>query len=317
MTQDELRHILDELIARWECEVVEFREAGAGYSLHDIGKYFSALSNEANLRGMKSAWLVLGVDNKTRQVKECEFGKEPGRLDGPQGLKVQITEGTSPHVALIDIHELHHPNGRVLLLEIPPAPRGMPVGWKGIPYARSGESLVPMGFDKQDAIRNQVLLDDWSAVPVPDATFDDLDGDAIAKARQGFYEKNALKFTREEVEGWSLATFLDRARLTQKGVITRTTLLLVGKELSAHLLSPYPAQLVWKLVGEERADDIFYPPFLLATTKLYSRIRNVIVNVLANGELIPRKVPKYVDKSVLEALPLPSHSDKCEFHDVA
>lgn len=302
MTQEELGQLLDALIARWECEVVEFKEAGAGYSLHDIGKYFSALANEANLRNQKRAWLVLGVDNKTRQVVECEFGKEPGRLDGPQGLKMQITEGTSPHVALVDIHELHHPRGRVLLLEIPAAPRGMPVSWKGIPYSRSGESLVPMGFDKQDAIRNQVLADDWSAVPVPGATFDDLDGDAIAKARQGFYEKNALKFTQEEVEGWNLTTFLDRARLTQKGVITRTTLLLVGKELSAHLLSPHPAQLVWKLVGEERADDIFYPPFLLATTRLYSRIRNVIVNVLANGELIPRKVPKYVDKSVLEAL---------------
>lgn len=302
MTEQEMTALLDRLIENWEDEVVEFKEAGAGYSLHSIGKYFSALSNEANLRALPRAWLVLGVENKTRRVKECEFGKEPGRLDGPQGLKMQITEGTDPSVSLVDIHELHHPDGRVLLLEIPAAPRGTPVAWQGHYYARSGESLVALGLDKLDEIRNQGLSDDWSAVPVADATYDDLDEQAITKARQGFYEKNSLKYTEEEVNGWDLRTFLDRARLTRKGVITRTTMLLVGKELSAHLLSPYPAQLVWKLLGEEQGDEIFYPPFLLATNRLYARIRNVLVDVLPQGELIPRKVPKYVDKSVLEAL---------------
>lgn len=35
-----------------ESEVVEFKEARSNYSFNDIGKYFSALSNEANLRGL-------------------------------------------------------------------------------------------------------------------------------------------------------------------------------------------------------------------------------------------------------------------------
>jgi ATP-dependent DNA helicase RecG len=99
-----------------------------------------------------------------------------------------------------------------------------------------------------------------------------------------------------------LKTFLDRARLTLKGVITRTTMLLVGKELSAHLLSPHPAQIVWKLVGEEQANEIFYPPFLLATNSVYSRIRNVQIRILPDGELFQKEVPKYVPKSILEAL---------------
>jgi len=42
---------LDELILGWEHEIVEFKQGGAGFSTHDIGRYFSALSNEANLRG--------------------------------------------------------------------------------------------------------------------------------------------------------------------------------------------------------------------------------------------------------------------------
>lgn len=302
MTHEELMSLLDRLISEWESEVVEFKEAGAGYSLHDIGKYFSALSNEANLRGQERAWLVLGVVNKTRKVKECEFGKEPGRLDGPQGLKMQITEGTDPSVSLVDIHELRHPDGRVLLLEIPAAPRGVPVAWKGHFYARSGESLVALGLDKLDMIRSEVMENDWSAVPVEGATYDDLDERAIAKARAGFYEKNVLRYTEDEVKGWDLRTFLDRARLTRNGRITRTTLLLVGKELSSHLLSPHPAQLVWKLMGEEEGNAIFYPPFLLATTELYSKVRNVQVKILPVDELVPKEVPKYIADSVLEAL---------------
>ena len=61
MTPEELQTLLDELIAGWESEVVEFKEENEGYSTKEIGKYFSALSNEANLRSKQRAWLVLGV----------------------------------------------------------------------------------------------------------------------------------------------------------------------------------------------------------------------------------------------------------------
>ncbi len=44
------------LSLRGENEVVEFKEAKANYDFHKLGKYFSALSNEANLKGLKSTW---------------------------------------------------------------------------------------------------------------------------------------------------------------------------------------------------------------------------------------------------------------------
>lgn len=52
-TQDELRKLLDELISEWENETVEFKETSAKDD--DLGKYFSALSNEANLKEVDSA----------------------------------------------------------------------------------------------------------------------------------------------------------------------------------------------------------------------------------------------------------------------
>ena len=68
-----LTALLDELIATWENEVVEFKQAGDGFSTDDIGKYFSALANEANLRGGERAWLVFRVHNQTRTVVGTDY----------------------------------------------------------------------------------------------------------------------------------------------------------------------------------------------------------------------------------------------------
>lgn len=67
MTQLDLTQLLSGLITTWENEVTEFKQAGSEYSTDDIGKYFSALANEANLRGTAGGWLVFGVNNKTRR----------------------------------------------------------------------------------------------------------------------------------------------------------------------------------------------------------------------------------------------------------
>ena len=101
---------------------------------------------------------------------------------------------------------------------------------------------------------------------------------------------------------WPLATFLERARLTRNGKVTRATLLLLGKAESAHLLSPHPAQLTWKLEGAERAYEHFAPPFLLNSSVLYRKIRNVQIRILPYDSLLPVEVSKYDQKIVLEAL---------------
>ena len=44
-----------------ETEIVEFKEAKDSYDFRKLGKYFSALSNEANLKGQPYAWLVFGI----------------------------------------------------------------------------------------------------------------------------------------------------------------------------------------------------------------------------------------------------------------
>lgn len=299
MDQAALQTLLDGLITTWENEVVEFKQADNNYSTSDIGKYFSALANEANLRGFDRAWLVFGVHNKTRQVVGTDYRPKSEHL---QSLKMQIADDAEPSITFRNIHELTIEAARVVVLEVPAAPRGIPIAWKGHYYARAGESLVPLGLDKLDEIRQQTINVDWSAQVIPQATLSDLDERAVQAAREAFARKYENSISTEDVLTWPLATFLDRARLTQNGQITRAALLLLGKAESAWHLSPHMAQLTWRLEGQERAYQHFAPPFLLNSTALYQKIRNIQIRILPKDSLLAVEVAKYDRKIVLEAL---------------
>jgi ATP-dependent DNA helicase RecG len=85
----ELSRILqDLLVLPAENECVEFKEAKHSYDFKDIGKYFSALSNEANLKGKPEAWMVFGINNK-HVVTGTQFRSNRKDLDH---LKYEIAE---------------------------------------------------------------------------------------------------------------------------------------------------------------------------------------------------------------------------------
>lgn len=303
MTNEELESLLAHLIAEWENEVVEFKIGNKNTSSNDIGRYFSALANEANLRGLDHAWLVFGVDNKTHGTPGSEYPCDANSLNKSGGLKSQIVEGTGIGMCFADIHILPRGVGfNIIFFEIPAAPQGMPVPWQRHYYARAGENVIGLGIEKIEKIRSQNRSVDWSAQVVDGATVADLDPEALKLARRQFADKH-VNVAVEDVSSWSDESFLERLRLGRHGKLTRAALLLLGKaDAVADILSPYSPQIVWKLVGEETANDIFYPPFLLATTALYSRIRNVQVRVLPENQMLTTEVPKYNQKSVLEAL---------------
>ena len=54
-----------------ETEIVEFKEAKRQYDINNLGKYFSAFSNEANLKKIDSAWIVFGVKNNKDIIADC------------------------------------------------------------------------------------------------------------------------------------------------------------------------------------------------------------------------------------------------------
>ncbi|HLP26049.1 MAG TPA: RNA-binding domain-containing protein [Acidobacteriota bacterium] len=288
-----------DLLRRWESECVEFKAANDGFSTSDIGKYFSALANEANLRGQASAWLVFGVDNVRRTIIGTDYRRAPERL---AGLKQQIAQNTDPATSFRQIHELDAEGRRVLLFEIPAAPKGMPIAWNGHYFAREGESLTALSVAKLDEIRAQSPVEDWSAAVCPGATVSDLDLVAIAKAREVFTARYRDRIPVETIRAWDVPTFLEQAKLTVHGGITRACLLLLGRDTVTTLLNPFVAELSWKLEGPERGYEHFHPPFLLTTSLLFQRIRPLRLSLLPANQLIPIEVPKYDQRIVLEAL---------------
>ncbi len=90
---------LNSLIENWETEVVEFKEANRDYDKNKIGQYFSAISNEANLKGLQYGWLVFGVRNKDRKIIGSDYRDQKG-LDT---LKLEIANETTGGISFIDI----------------------------------------------------------------------------------------------------------------------------------------------------------------------------------------------------------------------
>lgn len=289
--------LLDRLLHEWEHETAEFKTAETKYDRDKLGKYVSALSNEARLRDCSAGWFVLGVDDTRTVVGTAAFSRDGQLLE----LSRRVAEGIDQNLTVRQIHEVERAGKRVLILEIPPAPRGMPVSWQGHFYARNGESLGSLSLDKLDEIREASHQPDWTNTLIPSARLEDLDPDAVARARQGFHERHS-RIPVEEVESWSDHEFLERARLMRLGQLTRAAVLLLGGPTAASLLEDHPGQLTWQLKGEQEAYEHFYPPLLLSVGDLATRIRNVKLRLMPPDELIYREVGKYEDTSILEAL---------------
>lgn len=234
-SQEYLLSILQELRKLpAETEWVEFKEAKTNYSFDEIGKYFSALANETNLNNEPCGWLIFGVVNADPSICGSDYRNNLAKLGN---LKHEIARQTGG-ITFVEIHVVNHPDGRVVMFEIPPAPKGIPVAFKGHWYGRDCDSLVALALQKLEQIRAQVALDDWSAGICPNANLGDLDPEAIAIARRNFCKKNRNKEFADTIESWPDLTFLDHAQLTKNGAITRTCMLLLGREETVHHLEP-------------------------------------------------------------------------------
>jgi ATP-dependent DNA helicase RecG len=280
----------------------------------EIGQYLSALANSAALEGHDRAWMVWGVDDGSHAVKGTTFDPFTKKGEGNQALIMWLQQKTSPR-ADFAFHEIRHPAGRVILLEIHP-PRTAPIAFDGIRYIRidSHKTRLSEHPDKEARLWGKLgQLDDWSGEVVAGASLDDLDDEALVQARQRFTEyllksepdAERHESLRHDSECWDVTTLLNKARLAKGGRITRSALLLLGKDESAHLLSPADTKMSWVLrdaAGRTVSSQHFGPPFLLSSDRLFARIRNVMIEQMPDGTLFPAAIQQYDSWVIRETL---------------
>lgn len=108
LTNDELTELLDRLLASPENEVVEFKAAARQFSADKTGEYVSALSNESNLRGIVSGWLIFGVSNARQVVGTTHLVDVQQR----QTLKHHIHQSIDQELTIREVHEVTHTKPR-------------------------------------------------------------------------------------------------------------------------------------------------------------------------------------------------------------
>lgn len=155
-------------LERWlatpsETEQLEFKEAKNQFDTTKLLKYCVALANEGG------GYLVLGVADKApRKVVGTQAFDTTAELNK---IKAYIVEKLHFRVEVV---EVVHADGRVLVFEIPPRPQGQPVSYEGAYLMRAGEDLVPMTPDKLKRIFAESQPDWFTQIAKDHASADDV-----------------------------------------------------------------------------------------------------------------------------------------------
>jgi ATP-dependent DNA helicase RecG len=131
-----LENLEDWLNTPAETERLEFKEAKQQFDTDKLLEYCVALANE------RGGYLVFGVTDKPpRQVVGSQAF---GSVSALNKIKSRILEKLKFRV---DVTELKHPDGRVLVFEVPTRPVGQPLELDGAYLMRVGEGLASMTPD--------------------------------------------------------------------------------------------------------------------------------------------------------------------------
>lgn len=283
------------------CEWKEYKNlknSFCGDERNDVISYVSAIAN------MEGGHLVIGVHDKTLEIVGTDtynYDRQKAILRLTERCANLSTEG-------LDIEEFiaDDTNRKVWVIHIPKHLPKRPVFAHNKAWQRIEDSLVEMTAERMSAILDEPIFSDtdWSAQIVPDATIDDLDEVAIAKARKMF-KKVHNRIPEAEVNAWSVETFLSKCGIMKNGGITRAAIILLGKYESAFKLRPAVAQVTWTR-RDENKDVVDYEhftvPFILTVDEILSRIENLTMREMPGGTLFPDTMKHYDDYTIREAL---------------
>ena len=189
---------------------LEFKKAENSFSKSELFNYCCALANEGG------GELIFGIVPLIHTVSGTKLYEGTYNM-----LSNEILQKLGIRV---DVEEILHPDGRVLIFHIPAHYVGKPIKSDGIYYMRAGESLVPMDEQtlKQKLTQHE---QDFSATLIPELQLADLDENAIAI----FRVRRAEKMGKSLQENEPLDRILSDAGLLVDGKCTFACLVLLGR----------------------------------------------------------------------------------------
>ena len=268
------------------CEWKEFKNlknSFCGDEKDDVISYVSAIAN------MEGGFLVVGVHDKTLEI----VGTDIYNYDRQKAI-LRLTERcTNLSSEGLDIEEYVTDDTQkvVWVIHIPKHLPKRPVYAHDKAWQRIEDSLVELTQERLNAILDEPLFTDtdWSAVIVPNATIDDLDEVAIAKAKVMF-KKVHSRIPAAEVNAWSVEEFLSNAGVMIDGGITRAAIILLGKPVSVFKLRPAVVRVTWSL-RDEHEDVIDYEhftaPFILTVDQILAKVHNLTMREMPGGTMFP------------------------------
>ena len=201
-----------------ESEHLEFKQAGRQFDFEKLTRYCVALANEGGGK------LILGVTDKPpRQVAGTEAFPDVGKTQAQLLDRLHLR---------IDMEEIVHPDGRIVVVHVPSRPIGRPVEYRGAYWMRSHDALVPMTPEKLQQIFAEAEPD-FSAQICKEATIGELDKHAIKTFRKRWHRRSG----NDELLSIPSEQLLKDAELLVDGGVTYAALILLGtrKALGIHL----------------------------------------------------------------------------------
>ena len=223
----------DQWLAEPEGLRLEFKEAKSRYDFDKLVQYCVALANEGGGK------IILGVtDRRPRQIVGTAAFDEPGRTEA--GLHQRLSHR-------IPVEELVWPQGRVLVVHVPPRLPGTAWHVDGRYLKRAGDDLTALGEAELKAMFAEAGPD-FSAQICPGASMADLSKSAIAV----FRERWAKKSRDDRKHTWSDEETLINAELLMGAELTYAALILLGtRQALGRLLAQ--AELVFEYRATEAA----------------------------------------------------------------
>ena len=283
------------------CEWKEFKNlknSFCGDEKDDVISYVSAIAN------MEGGFLVIGVHDKTLEI----VGTDTYNYDRQKAilrLKDRCANLSSEGLDILE-YITSDTQKKVWVIRIPKHLPKRPVYAHDKAWQRIEDSLVELTPERLNAILDEPLFtgSDWSAEIVLNATIDDLDEVAIAKARVMF-KKVHSRIPAEEVNAWSVPEFLSNAGVMIDGGITRAAIILLGMPVSVFKLRPAVVRVTWSL-RDEKQDVVDYEhftvPFILTVDQILAKVRNLTMREMPGGTLFPDVMQQYDDYSMREIL---------------